>query len=234
MAKLYAIGVGPGDPELLTLKAHRILRQVETVYVPKSRKSNTSVALEIAGEYIPPSTKIEYLYMPMIESREELNRCWEEAARTVLQGLERGDAAFLTLGDPLTYSTATYLVEALWRLDSTAEVVFIPGITSFNACAARLGMPLVEGNETLVVVPSAGTEDYLRKVFTTHDSCILLKVSRAYDTVLKVLEELDLKDRAVFVSRCGSHREQVVRDLDSLKDKKIDYLSLMIVKGGNQ
>lgn len=233
MATLYAVGVGPGDPELITIKAQRILQQVQTVYVPKSGKQNRSLALEIARPHLPPHVEVEYLYMPMIERGQELEQHWQEAARQVLDGLQRGDAAFLTLGDPLTYSTATYLAEAVKRLNPQVTIIFVPGITSYNAAAARVGLPLAEGDETLVVVPSVGTAGFLKQVLTTHDTCVLMKVSRAYDTVLQVLQELGLKDNAVLVSRCGTERELVTRDLDSLAGSNIDYLSLIIIKGGN-
>ncbi len=231
MAVLYALGVGPGDPELLTLKAHRILQEAATIYVPKSGPDNRSLALEVVRQYLPAGSRVEFLHMPMIAPGAELERRWEEAARQVLDGLELGDAAFLTLGDPLTYSTAAYLVETVRRLKSKTEISFVPGITSYHAAASRVGRPLVEGNETLVVIPSIGAAEYLRQVLSCHDNCVLLKVSRAFDTALQVLEELGLKENAVFVSRCGTGREVVTRDLDGLKGEKIDYLSLIIVKG---
>jgi len=227
---LYAIGVGPGDPELLTLKAHRVLQEVTAVFVPKPGTENESVALEIAGRYIPEKARVKFLHMPMINCRRELNGYWEEAAWQVIEQLAEGSTAFLTLGDPLTYSTAAYLAETVQRLQPGTPVQFIPGVTSFSACAARVGMPLVEGNETLVLVPSVGTAKYLKDMLTRHDNCILMKVSRAFDTIVQVLEDLDLKGNAVFISRCGAERETVTRDLDSLRGTDIDYLSLMIVK----
>lgn len=231
MAVLYALGVGPGDPELLTLKAHRILLEAATVYAPRSGPQDRSLALEVVRQYLPAGSRVEFLHMPMIAPGAELERYWEEAARQVLDGLEMGNAVFLTLGDPLTYSTAAYLTETVRRLKPETEISFVPGITSYHAAAARVGRTLAEGNETLVVVPSAGAAEYLRQVLTLHDNCVLLKVSRAFGAVLQVLEELGLKESAVLVSRCGTGREVVTGDLDGLKDGKIDYLSLIIVKG---
>ncbi len=232
MAKLYAIGVGPGDPELMTLKAHRILQEVETIFVPKSRKENSSVAYEIARQFIPEETKIEYLYMPMISEREQLMYYWDIAAQQVTESLQSGDAAFLTIGDSLTYSTATYLAQSLGKIKSDAEVSFIPGITSYNAGAAQIGIPLVEGDEPLLILPTAATAQHLRLTFSSYSSCVLLKVSRYYDAVLDVLQELNLTKKAVLICRCGTEQERIITDLESLRGQKIDYLSLMIVKGG--
>jgi len=232
--KLYAIGVGPGDPELLTLKAHRILQEVAAIFVPKAKEKEESVALDITRRYIPDGIPVEFLYMPMISCRIKLNDYWEKAAENVLKRLMDGDVAFLTLGDSLTYSTASYLLEAIQRMQPQIKVEFVPGITSFAACAARAGLPLVEGDETLVIVPSVGAEVYLKDMLSKHENCVLMKVSRSFDTIVKVLDELNLKEQTLFISRCGTEKELITNDIDRLRGQQIDYLSLMIVKAGKK
>lgn len=227
---LYGIGVGPGDPDLITVKAVKVLSRVGHIFASCSTKNTYSLALNIVRSHLN-GAGLEHLPFPMTRDPEVLAAAWEENARRVLEVLRRGeDAAFVTLGDPLTYSTFGYLLKTLKRLDPAVRVVTIPGITSYHAAAALAQIPLSEGEESINVVSGALGSARLREVIDRTDNLVLLKTYRHFDDIYRALEELDLLDCAVCVSRCGLEGETVVDDVRSLKGKALPYLSLIIIK----
>ncbi len=153
---LYGIGVGPGDPELITVKGARILGQCRRVFVPKARTASESVALSIAGRYLKKDSQVQELVFPMTPDRMELSQRWEESAREITAVLETGeDACFLTLGDPLLYSTYIYLLRALRARLPGVEVVTVPGVPAFAAAAALTDFPIGEAKQPVTIVPVA-------------------------------------------------------------------------------
>ena len=150
---LYGVGVGPGDPELMTLKAVRMIRENEVIAAAGAQVEDT-VAYQIAVQAVPELADKELLpvYMPMTHDRRELEENHAKGAKRILSYLEQGkNVVFLTLGDPVVYSTFTYLQKRVE--DQGYETAFVSGITSFCAAAARLNLPLVEWNEPLHVIP---------------------------------------------------------------------------------
>ena len=142
---LYAVGVGPGAPDLLTLRAVEALRQVDVILAAASPRNDYSRALETARPHLRPDVRLQRLEFPMTHDKATLRAAWEKAAgitRNVLRGGE--NAAFLTIGDPLVYSTFGYLLKTLRQLDDSLPVEIIPGITSFHAAAARTRTILCE------------------------------------------------------------------------------------------
>lgn len=226
--KLWGIGVGPGEPELLTVKAANVLQRVQVVAVPKARKGQPSIAYQIAQSYLTPETQVVELIMPMTEVQEELERAWEQAALEVVSYLKQGlDVAFLTLGDPSLYSTFSYLAKKILALEPTLEMEVIPGITSFAAAAARLKIPLAEGDEPLVVLPTAKEQDLNEKAYQKAN-LVLMKVSRDYDSLVNELSKQNRLQDSFLASRVGQANEFVTEDLEKLVGQKIDYLSLII------
>lgn len=151
--RFFGIGVGPGDPELLTLKGHRVLREVQVICSPRSAADRESIALSIARRFAGEGCEVLELVFPMSKDGENLERCWLEAARSIIRRLEQGkDVAFVTLGDPGLYSTYAYLVEKLRLLRPGVEIETIPGVTAFLACAAARNTPLARGEEKLAVL----------------------------------------------------------------------------------
>ena len=149
----------------------------------------------------------------------------------MLEILDAGnDAAFVTLGDPLTYSTFGYLLKTLKRMQPEVRVVTIPGITSYNAAAALTQIPLTEGEESFYVVSGALGAARLREVVEKSDNIVMLKTYRNFAEIYAALEELDLLDRAVCISRCGLDGETVVENLRDLKGRDMPYLSMIIIK----
>ena len=227
---LYGIGVGPGDPELITLKALKVLEKRPHIFAATSSKNTYSLALDIIHSHLN-GAPVEQLPFPMTRDQGVLQEAWEKCARRVLEVLDEGrDAVFITLGDPLTFSTFGYLLKTIKGLDPKVKVVTIPGITSYHAAAARTQTPLGEGEESFLVVSGAMGAAKLREAVDKTDTVVLLKTYRHADDILTALEELGLTDRAVLVSRCGLDDETVVQDVASLKGRPLPYLSMIIVR----
>ncbi len=231
MPTLYGLGVGPGDPELITLKALKILKEVPVIVAPKSRQEGESLALEIVARVLGPAVadkETAELHFPMTRDPTRLADAWREAAGTVAGYLRRGrDVAFVTLGDPAFYSTYFLLVEELARVLPEARVVTVPGVTSVSACAARLNVPLVQGDERLAVVSGAEEPQYLRRVLEEFSCTVILKVGRHLARLREILNALGLEERAVLATRCGLPGERLGPPAGP---GEADYLSLLVVK----
>lgn len=226
----YGIGVGPGDPGLMTLKALEVLRRVPRILAAYSTKNEYSLAESVVKSHLPEAS-VERLDFPMSRNQEALVSAWENNAKRVLEILDTNqDVAFVTLGDPLIYSTFSYLLTTVKRLRPNVSVVTIPGITSFQASAALCNMPLVEAEETLHVISAAKGSSILRRVADNSDNLVMLKTYRNFDDICDALAELDLSDCTASISRCGLDGQLVLEDVTSAKGRKMPYLSLMIVK----
>jgi precorrin-2/cobalt-factor-2 C20-methyltransferase len=232
VAKIYAVGVGPGDPELITRKAERILRAAPVICTPTGQADAASYALSIvAGIIDPAKQEIITQIFPMSKDEAVLQEFWEKAAKEVLEKIDVGlDVAFITIGDPLLYSTFLYLYRLFraWRPDVLIEI--IPGISSINAAAAAAGIPLGMAGGRIAILPATYADDELRQTLRDFDTIVLMKVSRVFDRVYGMLVELGLENSGAFIRRVGSEQEEVVFDLASLAGKKLDYLSMLIIR----
>jgi len=238
---LYGIGVGPGDPELITVKAARILASCGHVFVPRARIKAESVALTIAHRYINKKAQIHELTFPMTKDPEELARRWEENGRAVASILGDGeDAAFLTLGDLFLYSTYIYLLKELKKLMPDVEVVSVPGVTAFSLASALTAFPVGEGSDPIMIIPAAVTDiSIIRESFTKPGTVILMKIDKRLPEIMDVMEETGVIERAVMVSRAGMEDQRIETDLRALKncDPQTGYLSIILIhtsKGGQQ
>jgi precorrin-2/cobalt-factor-2 C20-methyltransferase len=228
----YGIGVGPGDPELLTVKAAAVLSSCLNVFVPKARTSADSVALEIARKYLCPSAKVRELVFPMTADQAVLEQRWQESAEVIAPVLESGtDACFLTLGDPLVYSTYIYLLRALEQRLPGLRTITIPGITSFCAAASATRFPLGVGKELITIVPTSDDLTVLRQALETRGTVVLMKIGKRLREILEILDEFRLIEQSVFVSRVGLGGQHVETDLRKLRveDPEAGYLSVIIV-----
>lgn len=226
---LYGIGVGPGDPELITLKAARTLNVVDVVFAAASAKNSYSLALSIAKPHIPDLTPVKMLYFPMTRSKEEKENAWRAHAAAILEELEAGrKAAFITLGDAMTYSTYGYILKYVQELDPECPVVSIPGITSYQAAAACLNTPLVEGEESLLLTSGVKGGDRLRAFAAKPENVVFLKAYRNVGDIAAAITEAGVYESAVGVSNCGHEDEKVVRDLKDLCDRRPDYWTLIL------
>lgn len=228
---LYGLGVGPGDPKLITVKAVEILRQVAVVFAAGSTKNDYSLALNVVAGYLPPGVQVRTLGFPMSSDQAELKKAWQANARQVLEVLESGqDAAFITIGDSLTYSTYGYLLQTLRELAPQAKVETVPGVTAYHAAAARLNLPLMESKESLLVVSGVSDPAEIPRMAACADNLVIMKTYRNFDRILDALDELPGSRRTYAISQCGLEDERIQEDAHALRGQKMPYLSLMIVK----
>jgi len=230
---LYGIGVGPGDPELLTIKAVRILGEVDLVFTAASPGNDYSIAQKIAGPHLKPGIEVRRLNFPMVGDEETLVRAWRSNAEEIAEVLKKGlSAAFLTLGDTLTYSTYGYVLPYLAELAPEGSVVTIPGITSYQMAAARLNQPLVTGLESLTIMSGVEDPEKLGELLDQTDNVAILKTYRSFEGIMAMLKRKGLLKNATLYSKVGLPEEEIHCDLENSPPEKPPYLSLMIVKTG--
>ncbi len=228
---LFGIGVGPGDPELLTLKALRLIQETPVICVPQSDTQSDSYALGIVREFIDPQRQ-EILRLPFpVDDPGAAAQVWRDAAGTVSQRLCRGqDVAFVTEGDPMLYSTFSYVLDALREANPSIKVEIVPGVSSVMAAAASSGVPLATHGQRLAILPAVYGIDDLSEAIASYDTIVLMKVNRTLLQALGNLQTLGLADRAVYVRRASTAAERVVQDVRQLSAEDIDYFSLLIIK----
>lgn len=225
--RFYGIGVGVGDPENITVKATKRLHEVDVIVLPEAKSGEGSTAFNIVKEYVKPDVEQLFLEFPMIKDVEARKVFRKNNAGKINVELEKGkNVAFLTIGDPMTYSTYTYVLE---HISDDVEVETIAGITSFNSIAARLNIPLMIGDEDLKVV-SVNRKTDIYKEIENNDNLVLMKISRDFEKIKKAIIETGNKENAVIVSDCGKENEVVYWDIESVEE--VPYFSTMILKKG--
>jgi precorrin-2/cobalt-factor-2 C20-methyltransferase len=229
---LYGIGIGPGDPELITLKAIKILNQVSIVFSASSTKNSYSLANNIASVHLKKGMPVEHLGFPMTKDREMLKAAWRKNADRVMEVLKNGkDAAFITLGDPMIYSTFGYIMQTVGELAPDIHIRVIPGITSYQAAAATSKRILAESEESFVVISGALGAEKLKEVSDSADNIVMLKVYHKYKEILSELDRLGLAEKSILVSKCGLEDEKTVSDLMvNEASPHPHYLSLLLIK----
>lgn len=222
----YAVGVGPGDPELLTLQAANILKRCPVIAAPQTR-SGQMLALDIARSALDLREK-EILPLSFTMSREPALReeSYQTAARQIEAFLQKGlDVAMVNLGDVSVFATAYYILERI-REDGF-RTVMAPGVTSFSAVAARLGCSLTQIDAPLHIIPASADLDSALRFPGTK---VLMKSGSAIRETVHALERAGLLDRAALVADCGLPTEQVYRDLRELPEN-LSYFATIIVQG---
>lgn len=236
--RFYVIGVGPGDPELLTMKAARILKHCPVWFAPKARKEGESTALSIIEQVVDADGKdILTHHFPMKKihmgqaPEPEVARAWRQAADAIALKIRQGqDVAFPTLGDPAIYSTGFYVLETLGEIAPDVDIEIIPGVSSLGASSAAAVKPLCLGDDRMVVIPATFENGRLRETLEQYDTVVLMKVHRVMDRLLGLLEEMDLIDRAVLVERSSLKEQHITRDLRDFAPRQPHYFSTMIVR----
>lgn len=216
---LYGIGVGPGDEELLTLKAVNVIKKCDVIVAPSAREGGSSIALDTAKNFIDESKEVIVKHFPM--GGEEQEEKIFAAFKTIEEKLKAGkDVAFLTIGDPFVYSTYIYLLTHIKDQGYNTETV--PGITSFCAGASLAGEIIVIGDERVVILPATQVDKIRDEKFV-----VIMKVYKLEEKVLDVLEEKGFK--YVFVKRAYREGQEVLRKREDIL-KGRDYMSLIIAQ----
>ena len=232
------IGVGPGDPELITIKAAKTLKTVEVICVPKSHARKPSMALgmikQILDERQKPAEILE-LFFPM--TKDELNnrKLWVENAAIVAAKAKKGNVAFITLGDPMLYSTFLYLYECVKETYPEIELEIIPGVTSVTAAAASSKLPLAEKEEVVTIMPSDLNATLMEKTAKYADNIVFMKCAHRIKEFIPILlrSGFTANSTVALVKRCTLPEEKVlVGKLGEVNrwDITEDYFSVAIVK----
>ncbi|MCD7928099.1 MAG: precorrin-2 C(20)-methyltransferase [Oscillospiraceae bacterium] len=225
---LYGIGVGPGDPELLTVKAVRLLQAADVIAAPDSG-GESRTALNIVKGYIV-GKPVLLCPTPMTRDRETLGRVWEDNAEQICALLEQGkQVAFITLGDPTVYSTYFYLHRRVLARGYGVEIV--PGVPSFCAAAAKLGVPLCEGDQRLLVVPASYGD--LTDSLDVDANKVLMKAGRQLGTLKETLQQRGELENASLVVNCGLPGEQIWPSF-AQAEGNAGYFSLVLLRQGEQ
>lgn len=234
---LYGIGVGPGDPELITVKGARLLSECPHLFVPKARIKSESAAFGIIRRYVTAETEIHELVFPMITDKAELEKQWNASARKIADVLNTGaDAAFVTLGDAMLYSTYIYLVRALRTVDPDFRIITVPGVTAFSTAAALTNFPVGEAKEPVTVIPAEDDMNAVSAALKGTGTLVLMKVGKRLHGILEELDKAGRLENAVFVAYAGMEGERIETDLRKLKDEKPEagYLSTILVNLGGR
>lgn len=238
MAELTAIGCGPGDPDLITLKAKKAIDAADVILCPASKEDRPSIALAIAEPLIDKSKKqkIVKLVFPMTKDPDVLDATWKKnSAQMAQEVLGAKRAVYLTVGDPYLYSTWMYLHKNLSETHPEIRITVIPGIVSVFMFAARVGMSLAEGAEKLTVVPSCYDLAQVRELAKNSDTMVFLKDGQYFGKVIALLREAGYSPDSPFAigQDLGTERENVIRTTLGEIDADVTgmrYFSILMVK----
>lgn len=226
--RLYALGIGPGASDLLTVRAARILGKLDVLYAPAGRKGGDSLALSIVREYLGEQTEIHCTHFPMSADSAEKEAVWDEVAAALSAETEAGkQVGFITLGDAMLFSTWVFLLQRLGRPD---WLEIVPGVTSFAAIAARTQTPLAMEQQSLAVVSCTAPEEEITQALANHDSLVLMKVYGRFARIKALLADAGLLDRALMMAEATLPGEQCWQRLAEVSDEQaLPYFSTILV-----
>lgn len=222
---LYGVGVGPGDPELVTLKALRILQSVPVLAWP-APEEGPSLAREIVAAHLPGTQREIPIRMPLLPARFPADDVYDKAAVEIGAALSAGeDVAVICEGDPFFYGSFMYL---FGRLAGEHTIEVVPGVSSLTACAAALGAPLSAKNDVLTVVPGPLDADTMKQRLADADAAAIIKVGRHFDKIRGVIDELGLAGNARYIERATMAEQRIV-PLADVGDGDAPYFSMILV-----
>lgn len=222
---LYGVGVGPGDPELLTLKSLRILTTVPVLAWP-APEEGPSLAREIVADHLPGTQREIAIRMPLLPARFPAENVYDKAALEIGEVLDAGDdVAVICEGDPFFYGSFMYL---FGRLSGSHAVEVVPGVSSLTACAAALGSPLSAKNDVLSVIPGPLDADTMAQRLAEADAAAIIKVGRHLEKIRGVLAQIGLSDNARYIERATMAAQRIV-PLADVGDGDAPYFSMILV-----
>ncbi|MGL4796664.1 MAG: cobalt-factor II C(20)-methyltransferase [Paraclostridium sp.] len=233
MAKFYGIGTGPGDSDLVTVKAVKTLGNLEILYTPEAKREGNSLALSIVEQYLPDNLEIKQRHFPMNFNDSQKILAWNKVADEIVEDVREGkNVGFVTLGDPMIYSTYVYIME---RLIDKIDVETIPGISSFSNIASNQNFPLVMDKEPLIILPCTIDEEKIDHALENYSSIVLMKVYKNFKEIVEKLEKNGLIDNSILVSNSSLDDEVVYEDLRKVGlEDKISYFSTILVNKENK
>ena len=222
---LYGVGVGPGDPELVTLKALRILKSVPVLAWP-APEEGPSLAREIVAGHLPGGQREIAIRMPLLPARFPAEDVYDRAAAEIGAALDAGDdVAVICEGDPFFYGSFMYL---FGRLAADHEIEVVPGVSSLTACAAALGSPLSARNDVLSVIPGPLDAETMTRRLADADAAAIIKVGRHLEKIRGVLADMGLSDNARYIERATMAEQRIVK-LDEVGDGDAPYFSMILM-----
>ena len=234
MGTLYGIGVGPGNPEMMTLQAINGIKKLDIIFASRKEGEKASIAHEIAKAHIPADAQVIFLDFPVTFDRKKFDEIWAGHAQSILEILKSGkDCGYLAIGDPSVYSTFTHLVRNLLQQEPAVRVEVFPGITSLTAAANLLNVPLVTDGETLTIIPSAQIDaGSMKELIQLSDNLVFMKIPSDAGVLIENLEAEGLLHHAIWVQKCCLPSQRIVKEVNAqtLEEEQGRYLSLMIVK----
>jgi len=227
---LYLLGLGPGDPDLLTIRAAKILAKVDMVAYPQ-KPDNPSFALQIAGPHLEQKVARMPILLPMQTNREPAKDAYDKAAKHLGQLLDQGKSiAYLCEGDPFFYGSAMYLFS---RLAAKYPVEIIPGISSLNAASAAISRPLVSRNEVLKILPGTLDDEILLQELKNTEAAAIVKVGRHFARVKKIIEQAG-HGKGAKVVEYATLSNQSLRSLNEIEQEKLPYFSIILCYRGQE
>ena len=230
--RFYGVGVGPGDPELLTIKAQKTLQKVAVISFTQLDDGKESYALNVVrGVLEAAKPEVLAITIPSDDETPVSPQTWTDAAAEIAGHLSQGkDVAFITEGDPMLYSEFFQVLGSVKSVVPNLEFEVIPGVSSVMAAAASSGTPLVTHGQRLTILPKVYGIDDLREAITNSDTTVLMEVDRDLQQALANLEKLGLTGKATYVRQASTSRENVVEDISKLEAEDLDYFSLLIIR----
>ena len=238
MPGLIGIGVGPGDPDLLTVKAVKAIQNADIIMCPASKEDRPSIALSVVSSIIDESQNQEIikLIFPMTKDKDILENTWKKNSKIMAEKVLSGkNVVYLTVGDPFLYSTWIYMHKDLRENYPEMKINVIPGIVSMFTFASKVGVSIAEGAEKVAIIPSCYDLSSVKEIAKNSESMIFLKDGRYFDQVIDVLKESGFPDDSIFAigQDLGTEKEIVRKlTLGEVNDKTLTtkYFSILVVK----
>ena len=223
--QIFGIGVGPGDPDLITLKAKRILEGADLIVYP-APENGTSIARKIALSHFPENCDELAIYIPMSPNRFPAMEVYKSASKKIFKTAQTDKTVvILCEGDPFFYGSFMYL---FYLLNKRYTVDVIPGVSSIMASSARLASPLTAGNDIFTVLPAPLENQILEQQMRASNSFALVKIGRHFSRVYKLLKKLDLLNKALYIERATMDNEQIL-DINKVNPLEVPYFSIILV-----
>lgn len=229
MNKFYGVGVGVGDKERLTLKALKILEILDVVILPEAKKDEGSTAYKIAESYLKKDVEKVFLEFPMVKDLKLKEKSRKENTQIIEKYLNEGkNVGFLTIGDPMIYSTYSYILN---YLDPKYKVETICGIPTFVDMASILNIPLTLGDESLKIISLNKDTNILNEIENS-ENIVFMKLSKNFNALKKALKESGNLENIVMVSNCGKENQRIYFNIEKIEETDVEYFSTLILKKG--